>query len=99
MTNKAELSDNELIYAFYVEQGGKKTLTSDLSFYENDWNMLMRVVEKCYANCHFKQIDRAEQIRKALMGYGHPEKISIQEVRKEVVDFIKWFNENKPQDK
>jgi hypothetical protein len=37
---------NEVIEAFYVEQGGKPNLKEDLWFYESSWDMLMPVVKK-----------------------------------------------------
>jgi hypothetical protein len=43
MENKTE---NELIEAFYVAQGGKPSNAADIDFYQSDWNMLMSVVEK-----------------------------------------------------
>lgn len=39
-------TDNELIDAFYVSQGGKPSMKEDLWFYESDFGMLMNVVEK-----------------------------------------------------
>lgn len=86
------MTDNELIEKFWVEHGGKPNLIADLSFYENDWNMLMPVVEKCNELC--KQTGYPDDLE--LPGW-HIISVAgnIKLVYFSVVEFIKWYNQNK----
>jgi hypothetical protein len=82
-----QMKDNELIEKFWVEQGGKPHLMADISFYENDWNMLMPVVEKI-AEYRLAYPDQANEVCNLKV-------VVLQSaLYKRVVQFIKWYNEN-----
>lgn len=45
---------NELIEKFWIEQGGKPHMDADIWFYENDWVMLIAVLEKIHLSKTYK---------------------------------------------
>ena len=93
---------NELIEAFWIEQGGKPHLKEDISFYESDWNMLMPVVEKWNSLSQRKQdelpnyldLDNSEGWR--AWSYRYVDLTTdINYVRDYLIENIKWYNANK----
>jgi frataxin-like iron-binding protein CyaY len=61
---------------------------SDLK-YHTSWDWLMPVVEKCYQCDYEEGGDMHMRMNDAIMT------INIEEVYQAVVEFIKWYNENK----
>ncbi len=96
-TREPELTDNELIERFYVSQGGKPNMAEDLWFYESDWNMLMRVIDKFmsippetfnYNGRAMTQLRQRKNEIKAISIYSN-----IMEVYIPLLGSIKWYNE------
>ena len=85
------MTDNELIEAFYISQGGKPNLLADIHFYESDWNMLMLVVEK------IKELAKANpQLPFTHRLLFHLSILTnIDTVYNATMEVIKWYNENK----
>lgn len=92
------MGDDELIEKFWREQGGKPNMDADISFYGSSWDMLMPVVEKIESLGHSVRIERdncdvADVGDADWMGTSHSTKIKA--TRATVVDFIKWYNQQK----
>ena len=66
---------------------------SGVQGYSDSWDWLMPVVEKCVTLNDAYELDGHEQVNNAIQDALWT--INIEEVYQAVVEFIKWFNENK----
>lgn len=100
---KTDKTDNHLIEEFYVSQGGKPTLEADLSFYESSWDWLMPVVEKIdslddgkYIVIIDPMITIISENGEAVVNECQAFDGRIKNTYGAVVEFVKWYNQNKP---
>lgn len=92
----AEKTDNKLIEAFYISQGGKPHLQEDIWFYESDWNMIMALVKQIHklndesGNELIAKYDEvSHDVDIFRLGIAAPKSV----VYKGVVEFIKWYKQ------
>lgn len=100
---KKELSveeGNKLIEVFWISQGGKPNLESDLSFFESSFDMLIPVVEKienmgCIVEiwlslgkgCRIAKVSKYQSWQTTMESNS-----TIKAVWLAVVEFIQWYN-------
>lgn len=83
-----ELGDDKTMYYDDVENLHPPTAVDKLK-YHSSWDWLMPVVEKCYQCDYEEGGDMHMRMNDAIMT------INIEEVYQAVIEFIKWYNENK----
>ncbi len=90
MENK---TDNELIEDFYVSQGGKPAIKSDIEFYSSSWDMIMPVVGKIRDTLQDNSLyDKAKHLWEIICISLSTAELKC--VNLAVVQFIKWYNDH-----
>lgn len=87
---------NELIEAFYVQQGGKPHMAADLLFYESSWDMLMPVIQKI-VDLGLSDTSSDAVVKRVLEFSDISIICPLTGVYEHVVTFIKWYKEHKKQ--
>ena len=92
------LTDNELIEEFFVSHGGGPIIVkADVDFYQASWDMLMPVVGKMFSLWQPASEGFQKSVNLKLDKFRREVPIGshIQQVHKEVIVFIKWYNQHK----
>ena len=94
MSNLTDHQDkNKLIEDFFVTHGGRPNMIEDLSFYESSWDILMPVVYKI----HDVTPEKVREINsEGLAIFELALTTPIGDVHQAVVEFIEWYNQQKP---